>query len=62
MDKTTVMNIIRKRIDEAKEELSRQEQLYAKDKGHAKPDYGWYATRIRAFNEALELIGMIDKN
>ena len=60
MKKETIIAIIKKRIALTKAEYKRQSDLYEKDKCYGKPDYTWYETRIKTFNETLELIGMLD--
>ena len=61
MDIEKVKEIIKSRINATKEEYDRQEKLYKASQRYAAPDYGWFAGRTKAFNEALELIGIIDK-
>lgn len=56
-----VKTTIKKRSEATKAEYDLQVKLHEKDPKYALPDYGWFNGRITAFNEALELIGMIDK-
>lgn len=60
MDKQKLKEKIKERIDSTYKEYKRQVQLYANDKMYARPDDGWFNTRIKTFNECLELIGMLD--
>lgn len=57
-----VKELIRAHISEEKEEIKRQEKLYTADKRYSRPNYSYHEGKIRAFTEALELIGMIDKS
>lgn len=60
MNKEKIKKIIKERITRAKEEYNRQCKLFDDDKGYDSPDYTWYITRLKTFNESLELIGMLD--
>lgn len=62
MKKEKIIALIKKRIASTQAEYDRQKDLYDKDKRYVQPDYCWCDTRIKAFNEALELIGMLDNN
>ena len=61
MDTDKAKKLIKARISREKKELKRQEILYATDPRYSCPDYAYHEGRIRAFTEALEVIGMIDK-
>jgi len=61
MDIEKVKEIIKGRISGAKGIYEMQEVQHKKDSRYPAPDYGWYEGRVSALNEALELIGMIDK-
>ena len=59
MNKEKLKEIIKERINATYKEYSRQTNLYMEDKRYAKPDIGWFDTRIKTFKECLELIGML---
>ena len=61
MDIDKLKEIIKKRKKATKAEYDMQAKLHETDPKYAMPDYGWLKGRMSAFNEALELIGMIDK-
>lgn len=65
MDKNKVINLIKVRIKSDEVELQREIKLYEQNGTYAPkydvPDYSYYAGRKKAFNEAIELIGMLDK-
>ena len=61
MNKEKIIQIIKSRIKATEEQLNREISLYEADKRYAYPDYGYADGRTKAFNEALELIGMLDK-
>ena len=61
MNKERLKEIIKARIIATDEEYNRQYSLYEKDKKYAKPDYKWYDTRIKALNETLQLVGMLEE-
>lgn len=65
MDKNKVINLIKVRIKSDESELQREIKLYEQNGTYAPkydvPDYSYYAGRKKAFNEAIELIGMLDK-
>ena len=60
MDKEKLKEKINERIDSTYKEYKRQTDLYKKDKRYARPDDGWFDTRIKTFKECLELIGMLE--
>ena len=60
MEKNKIIALLKGRIASTQAEYDRQNDLYNKDKRYGKPDWCWCDTRIKAFNEALELIGMLD--
>ncbi len=60
MEKNKIIALLKERIASTQAEYDRQNDLYNKDKRYGKPDWSWYDARIKAFNEALELIGMLD--
>jgi hypothetical protein len=66
MEKDKVIELIRMRIKSDEEELQREIKLYEQNGTYAPkydvPDYSYYAGRKKAFKEAIELIGMLDKN
>lgn len=61
MEKSRIIELIKERIELAKNQLQREIALYEKNKCYAVPDYSYYNGRMSAFNEAIELIGMLDK-
>jgi hypothetical protein len=61
MDVEKVKKLINDRISREKEEIKRQEKLYASSPRYGAPSYSYHEGRIRAFKEVLELVGMIDK-
>ena len=65
MDKSKVINLIKARIKSDEEELQREIKLFEQNgtyaPKYAAPDYSYYAGRKKAFKEAIELIGMLDK-
>jgi hypothetical protein len=61
MEKDKVIELIRNRIKSDDEELQREIKLYEQSAKYAAPDYSYYAGRKKAFKEAIELIGMLDK-
>ena len=61
MNVEKVKTTIKTRISATKAEYKRQSDLHQKDNKYAAPDYGWFDGRVGAFNEALELLGMIGK-
>ena len=65
MDKSKVINLIKARIKSDEAELQREIKLYEQNGTYAPkydvPDYSYYAGRKKAFKEAIELIGMLDK-
>ena len=61
MNKEKIIQIIKGRIKATEEQLNLETSLYASDKRYAVPDYSYADGRIKAFDEALELIGMLDK-
>lgn len=65
MDKNKVINLIKVRIKSDEVELQREIKLYEQNGTYAPkydvPDYSYYAGRKKAFEEAIELIGMLDK-
>jgi hypothetical protein len=65
MEKDKVIELIRMRIKSDEEELQREIKLYEQNGTYAPkydvPDYSYYAGRKKAFKEAIELIGMLDK-
>lgn len=65
MDKNKVINLIKIRIKSDEVELQREIKLYEQNgtyaPKYAAPDYSYYAGRKKAFKEAIELIGMLDK-
>ena len=66
MDKNKIINLIKVRIKSDEIELQREIKLYEQNGTYAPkydvPDYSYYAGRKKAFKEAIELIGMLDKN
>lgn len=60
MTKDKVAEIIKKRIRETREEYAQQKER-SSERGYAVCDSGWYEGKIRAYKEALEVIGMLDK-
>jgi len=61
MEVEKVKELIKDRIAKEKEELKQQEKLYTDDKRYGRPSYSYHEGKIRAFTEALELIGMANK-
>ena len=64
MEKSKVIELIIKRIKSDEAELQREIKLFEQSGTYAKydvPDYSYYAGRKKAFKEAIELIGMLDK-
>lgn len=65
MEKSKIIELIRNRIKSDEAELQREIKLYEQNGTYAPkydvPDYSYYAGRKKAFNEAIELIGMLDK-
>lgn len=53
--------LIKKRIMETKEEYAQQKERCS-ERGYAVCDSGWYEGKIRAYTEALEILGMLDKD
>lgn len=62
MTKEKIISLIKKRINEDVEEYQKELEICDKDKGYEKPSYSWHYGRIKAFREALELIGMLDNS
>lgn len=60
MTKDKVVSLIHKRIKETMEEYAQQKERCS-ESGYAVCDCGWYEGKIRAYNEALEVIGMLGK-
>jgi len=60
MTKDKVAEIIKKRIKETKEEYAQQKERCG-ERWYDMYDIGWYEGKIRAYNEALGVIGMLDK-
>lgn len=65
MEKSKIVEIIKGRINSDEVELQREIKLYEQNGTYAPkydvPDYSYYAGRKKAFKEAIELIGMLDK-
>ena len=65
MEKNKIIELIRKRINSDEKELQREIKLYEQNGTYAPkydvPDYSYYAGRKSAFEEAIGLIGMLDK-
>ena len=61
MDKNKVINLIKLRIKSDEEELQRQKKFFEENFEYLAPDYPYYAGRKSAFEEAIKLIGMLDK-
>jgi hypothetical protein len=62
MEKSKIIELIRNRIKSDEEELQRQKRFFEENFKYAVPDYSYYAGRKEAFKEAMQLIGMLDKN
>ena len=66
MEKSKIIELIRNRIKSDEVELQREIKLYEQNGTYAPkydvPDYSYYAGRKSAFEEAIKLIGMLDKN
>ena len=61
MDVEKVKELIKQKMKDTDDEYKRQCSLYERDNMFAKPDYAWRDTRINAFKEALELVGMLNQ-
>ena len=61
MEKSKIIELIRKRINSDEEELQRQKRFFEENFKYAVPDYPYYAGRKSAFEEVIGLIGMLDK-
>ena len=61
MTKEKIISLIKKRISDEEKEYQRELELHHNSERYAQPNYSWFYGRIRAFREALELIGMLDK-
>lgn len=62
MTKEKLIERIRAKIEDTEKEYKRQCDLWDRDERYSRPDADWRYTRIRAFNEVLELVGMLDNS
>ena len=61
MEKSKIIELLRNRIKSDDEELQRQKRFFEENFKYAAPDYPYYAGRKSAFEEAIKLIGMLNK-